>query len=268
MSSETWLSPLRHPLSRPAGRVVVLPHSGAGPNALLPLVARLPQDLDVLGATLPGRERRFVEEPGASPDEVVDGILAELSALPPAPTVLFGHSLGGSLALALAHAAPALCSALVISAQLPCGSQVERPDEWDDAALLSVIERGGGTPGELFADPGWRDHTLRLMRADLTLGGLLARRNADARVRHPLTVLGGEDDLLVPAAALASWADRADADPDFLILPGGHFYLLDEANLDRVAGAVARIALNRPDIELVAVNDLTDTALLAHLLRY
>ncbi|MER5888002.1 type I glyceraldehyde-3-phosphate dehydrogenase [Streptomyces sp. NPDC001941] len=36
----------------------------------------------------------------------------------------------------------------------------------------------------------------------------------------------------------------------------------------RIGRTVARIALNRPDIELVAVNDLTDTALLAHLLRY
>ena len=36
----------------------------------------------------------------------------------------------------------------------------------------------------------------------------------------------------------------------------------------RIGRAVARIALNLPDVEIVAINDLTDTATLAHLLKY
>ncbi|MCX5193518.1 alpha/beta fold hydrolase [Streptomyces sp. NBC_00249] len=218
---------------------MVIPHSGGGPNALLPLVGRLPDSLEVVGVTLPGRERRFAEDPEISPNDLVEGILAELSGLAPMPTVLFGHSLGGSIALALTLADPTVCSALVISAQLPDGSQIERPEEWDDSVLLAVVERGGGTPPGLLDDPAWREHMLRLLRADLTLGGRLARRNAQGRVAHPLTVIGGEQDLLVPAEKLNAWADRADAGLSSYILPGGHFYLMDEANCDIIAAAVA-----------------------------
>ncbi|MEU9987174.1 alpha/beta fold hydrolase [Streptomyces sp. NPDC048045] len=242
MPYETWLSPLRRPAHRPEARIVVIPHSGAGPNALLPLVKHVPAPFEVVGVTLPGRERRFAEEPEISPDDLLGGIAGELAALPALPTVLFGHSLGGSIAVALSVAQPGICSALVISAQLPCGSQVERPREWDEDALLRVLQRGGGTPAEMLDDPAWRDHTLRLLRADLTLGGQLALRNARARVTHPLTVLGGELDLLVPSERLGAWAERADAAVDSRVLPGGHFYLLDDANREAVAEAVTASA--------------------------
>jgi pyochelin biosynthesis protein PchC len=218
---------------------VVVPHSGAGPNSLLPLVKQVTGPFEVVGVTLPGRERRFTEEPETAPDDLLEGIARELAALPALPTVLFGHSLGGSIAFALSVLDPGICSALVISAQLPCGSQIERPGEWDEDALTRVLQRGGGTPAELLNDPVWRDHTLRLLRADLTLGGQLALRNAQARVAHPLTVLGGEQDLLVPAERLGSWAERADAAVESRVFPGGHFYLLDEVNRAAVAEAVA-----------------------------
>ncbi|MGX5184217.1 thioesterase II family protein [Streptomyces avermitilis] len=242
MSYEAWLSPLRRPTPRPEARIVVIPHSGAGPNALLPLVKHIPAPFEVVGVTLPGRERRFVEAPEISPDDLLGGIARELAALPSLPTVLFGHSLGGSIAFALSVTDPGSCSALVISAQLPCGSQIERPREWDEDALTRVLQRGGGTPAEMLNDPAWRDHTLRLLRADLTLGGQLALRNAQMRVAHPLTVLGGEQDLLVPAERLGAWAERADTAVDSRVLPGGHFYLLDDANREAVAEAVAASA--------------------------
>ncbi|MGW4226945.1 thioesterase II family protein [Streptomyces bauhiniae] len=242
MPYEPWLRPLRRPTSLPLARIVVIPHSGAGPNSLLPLVKYLPAPYEVLGVTLPGRERRFVEEPEVAPEDLLEGIARELSAMPSLPTVLFGHSLGGSIAFALSVMEPGICSALVISAQLPCGSQVERPSEWDDDALMSVLRRGGGTPAEMLDDPVWRDHTLRVLRADLTLGGQLALRNVEAGVAHPLTVIGGEQDLLVPAERLGAWAERADIAVDFRVLPGGHFYLLDDANLEAVADVVTAAA--------------------------
>ncbi|BDH07134.1 thioesterase II family protein [Streptomyces seoulensis] len=242
MPYEPWLSPLRRPTSLPLARIVVIPHSGAGPNSLLPLVKHVPAPFEVVGVTLPGRERRFGEEPEISPEDLLGGIARELSAMPSLPTVLFGHSLGGSIAFALSVMDPCLCSALVISAQLPCGSQIERPREWGDDALMGVLRRGGGTPAQMLDDPAWRDHTLRLLRADLALGGQLALRNAHSGVAHPLTVIGGEQDLLVPVERLGAWSERVDAAVDARVLPGGHFYLLDDANVEAVADVVTAAA--------------------------
>lgn len=239
MSHDVWIAHMRHRPRQSAGRVVVFPHSGAGPNALLPLVERLPGAYEVLGVTLPGRERRFGETAEVTPSELVAGLRRELSALDPCPTVLLGHSLGASIAVALALAEPAVCSALLVSAQLPGGSQAERPAGWDDADLLRIVEMGGGTPGELLADPTWRDHVLQLLRADLQLGAQLGHKNLEGVLSVPLRVLGGAEDRLVPAGQLALWKAHSTSDVQVKILPGGHFYLLDPANADAVAAEIS-----------------------------
>lgn len=55
---------LREAVTAPRARLLVFPHSGSGPNSLFPLVEPLPEDVEVLGLSLPGRERRFGEPPG------------------------------------------------------------------------------------------------------------------------------------------------------------------------------------------------------------
>ncbi|MFG2521038.1 thioesterase II family protein [Streptomyces sp. NPDC048527] len=230
---------MRQPPHDPARRVVVFPHSGAGPNTLLPLVEQLPAEYEVLGVTLPGRERRFAESPEVAPSDLVAAVGRELTALKPCPTLFFGHSLGASIAVAVALAEPATCSALLVSAQLPGGSQIERSAEWDDADLLRVMEQGDGTPAELLADPVWLEHTLQLLRADLQLGGALGKLSLQALPAVPLTVLGGSQDRLVPAERLAEWSARASVDVRVKLFPGGHFYLLDQANIAAVAAEIA-----------------------------
>ncbi|MGW7074196.1 thioesterase II family protein [Streptomyces sp. NPDC054871] len=232
---------MRQRPSQPAGRVVVFPHSGAGPNALLPVVERLPAAYEVLGVTLPGRERRFGESAEVAPSELMAGLRQELSALDSCPTVFLGHSLGASIAVALALAEPSLCAALLVSAQLPGGSQIERPAVWDESDLLRIVELGGGTPTELLADPVWRAHVLQLLSSDLQLGAQLGRSNVEGVLRVPLTVLGGAEDRLVSADRLASWKAHSTGDVQVKVLPGGHFYLLDPANADAVTAEIAAL---------------------------
>ncbi|WP_248965384.1 thioesterase II family protein [Sphaerisporangium perillae] len=117
--SGTWTAEMRPARAEPEGRIVVFPHAGAGPNALMPLLACLPEAYDVLGVTLPGRERRFgesYENTPSDPGAVVTGILGELAALPSCPTVFFGHSMGVAVAVAMALAEPGACGRLVLSA--------------------------------------------------------------------------------------------------------------------------------------------------------
>ncbi|MFC7385212.1 thioesterase II family protein [Sphaerisporangium rhizosphaerae] len=237
----TWTAALRAARGEPEGRVVVFPHAGAGPNALMPLLAALPDTYDVLGVTLPGRERRFSESYDRTPEDpgaVVDGVLAELTGLPSCATVYFGHSMGVSVAVAVALADPGACARLVLSAHPPAGVKFEREAAWNDAVLLEVVRLGGGTPQEIMDSPFWRTYVLGLLRSDLTLAARLVRRNLDGRITMPLTVLGGDRDELVSVRELVAWQDRAEAGARMRVFPGGHFYLLDEPNRRAVAAEI------------------------------
>lgn len=253
-SRKEWTAVLRPARGAgPHGRVVAVPNAGAGPNSLLPLLKRLPDSIEVVGVTLPGRERRYTETFADTPDDppaVVRAVLGELRRMPALPTVYFGHSMGSVLAAALALEAPDLCAGLVLSAPpdvdagVPgdagtAGYSGDSGDAWDEAALLDVVRRGGGTPAEVLADPFFRDRVLSLLRCDLTLGRRLARLNAGRALPVPPTVLTGEDDALVTGPEPAAWTTYASAGRRQRSFPGGHFYLLDPNNRDAVAAEIS-----------------------------
>jgi surfactin synthase thioesterase subunit len=234
-----WTAVLRAAQEEPARRLVLVPHAGSGPNALMPAVAGLPGDYEIVGVTMPGRERRLAEEVvdlSADPHAVVAGILDELAALPRRHTVLLGHSMGAGVAVALTLAKPDGFAAAVLSAYPSGGAAPERAGSWTDADLLEILRLGGGTPDAVLTTEFWRRQVLDVLRADLALSARLGE--LPGRVPVPLTVLGGASDELVPAVELGGWARRAGAGLRSRILPGGHFYLLDPANRAALTAAV------------------------------
>lgn len=229
-----WVGPLR-PAPAPRARVVLFPQAGAGPHALMPLVAELPPDLEVLGVTLPGRERRWGEDVtslASDPIAVVRAVRTELatSAL---PTVLVGHSMGAVLAAGVALGRPRRFAGLVLSALPASGSPAQRAGRWCDRQLLELVDRGGGTPREVLSSPSWRAHVLALLRADLTLGVRLLAQLDLRLLDLPVTVLDGADDELATSSVPAAVPARRRT------FPGGHFFLLEETSRRRVAAEIA-----------------------------
>ena len=235
-----WISVLR-PATRGAQyRVLIVPHAGAGPNALAPLWECLPVDVEVAGVTLPGRERRFADGAAAvpdDPDDVIAAVLAEIAGLRPLPTVLFGHSLGAAIAAAVVDEQPAWFDSVVLSSYPAEGTAADRAGRWPTARLMEIVDAAGGTPAEVVGNPVWREFLLDLLRKDLTLGARLASR-AVGPFPVPLTVLHGADDRLVARSDQAVWLSRAGAGLRMRTLPGGHFYLLDEPNRYPVADEI------------------------------
>ncbi|WP_158674549.1 thioesterase II family protein [Streptomyces hoynatensis] len=232
-----WWSPLYAP-ARPRGRVLLFPHSGGGPHALLPLAAALGEEAEVLGLTLPGRDHRFAEPPASRVAGVLGSVEREVLPLPPLPTAFFGCSLGALLAVHVAARFPGLPAGLVLAAQSP-GSRRRWVDEAEtEEELLRVFDLAGGLPPAVLGDPETRAGLLARLRADLRLGAEAGRDFGRLRAACPLTVFGGRLDPLVPVDCLPGWAAQTGAECRVVPLEGGHFAFLAPENRPRVAAAL------------------------------
>ncbi|MEU6770731.1 alpha/beta fold hydrolase [Streptomyces sp. NPDC046759] len=212
------------PAARPGGpRVVVFPHAGGGARRYREVLAPLPPDVEVVGVTLPGRERRADLSPRTTLAQVLAGITAELRTPDAGHTVLYGHSLGALLALLVAHPGQVRCDALVVSCSMPGRRAFPRPALLGTRAGLSaVLARHGLSPVALddaSLSPGHRAlaHDLALAQeALIAVDGL--------RVDVPLTALAGDQDPLVPPAGLPLWGHLTGGAFRSRVTEGGHFF--------------------------------------------
>ncbi|MCY7287067.1 MAG: alpha/beta fold hydrolase, partial [Cryobacterium sp.] len=217
--------------------------AGAGPHTLMPLINHIPDRFDVVGVTLPGRESRSAENFTTTPSDpqaAVDAVLQEIVSLPALPTVLFGHSMGAALAAAVALSRPDPFTAVVLSAYPLGGSAAHRAGRWQDSEMLAIVRQGRGTPEEVTGSPAWRRRVLDLLRSDLTLSVRLVVGVGTRQPAVPVTVLCGDADHVVATPDPVGWERNGDAAVRFRTFPGGHFYLLDEANMVEVATEISR----------------------------
>ncbi|MEV6247791.1 alpha/beta fold hydrolase [Streptomyces sp. NPDC051742] len=241
-----WIFPLRKPTGSPTSRLVVFPYGASGPTSLRPLLNRLPETVEVLGAALPGRERRFGEPPATTVAEIVSGIAEGLAAREELPTYLFGHSMGAGLAVAFALAHPGSCEGLVLSGRPPRSAGRSALQGFSDEEIVSFLARVGNTRPELVRDAFWRDRLLQLFRSDAALDLRTAEVIAGGVLRERLLVLGGSEDPDIDVSELGEWAELTTGGCTVEVFPGGHFFLLDtdtsQAVLDAIAGLVHAVS--------------------------
>ncbi|QTT77108.1 type I polyketide synthase [Streptomyces mobaraensis NBRC 13819 = DSM 40847] len=232
-------------------RLFVFPHAGGGPQTFRTWPAGLPDDVETVSYTLPGRGRRQDEPPYQDwPSLVADLVRWVELHDDGAPFALFGHSFGALLAFdvcrELIRADGRRPSALLLSAHRaphlpPDTVKHSLPED----VFTGHVRDWGLVPEDLLAD----EEVLRLLlpplRADLRLDETYPCRTGDGtgvRLDVPCAVYGGTADPTVDAAELHAWrAHFTDDTPfDVELLPGGHFYLRDsEAAL--LAGVTRRL---------------------------
>ena len=234
---------------RAQARLVVFPHSAAGPNALLPVVQRLPDTVELIGVTLPGRERRFGESPSTTLADTLANVRRELAERQPLPTSLFGHSLGASVAFALALSTQDVYHAVVVSGQLPTRLPNSLALQATDAQLVSFLQSAGQTEPEILRDEFWRRHLLHLLRCDLALAHAASDFGAGGVIQAHLLALGGAQDRQVEPALLGGWHSRTASTSAVRIFPGGHFYLLDRHNVPAITEEL-RTLLTRTEVRI------------------
>lgn len=230
-------------------RLLCLPHAGGAAAAFRDWPGELPPDVHHLAVQYPGRADRLAEPPIDRMDTLVDGVLAGIGAIPGPPLVLFGHSMGASVAhevaLGLERRGRPVEHLIVSGRPAPSAQRPGVVHLRGDEALLADIRRLGGTSGELLDNPESRSLILPGLRADYRL--IETYRPRPGRpLTCPVTAIVGDRDTEVSLADAQAWAEVTEGDFQHVVLAGDHMSLITEpralirALLDRLGVPTVR----------------------------
>ncbi|MEU6229768.1 alpha/beta fold hydrolase [Streptomyces sp. NPDC047042] len=230
MNPDIWL-----PAAPPTGaaatrRLLILPHAGSGTAAWFGWRSLLPDDVDLRVGRLPGRETRLAEQPLTSAADAMHALCAAYRALPPLPTVVFGHSLGALLARGLCAAAPHTVRALVVSGEVAPGSGSRSHGDVlglpDHEFAIEVHKRWGAVPPQILDAPEFLSIFLPPLRGDLALVDSFPEEIGES-IDMPLFVFAGvEDDL--DEVGIQRWKSHTNGAVKLFRHPGAHMAVLED----------------------------------------
>jgi len=206
--------------------LICLPFAGVGPSFFNEWGSLTSGRLEVIAVELPGREKRFVEEPYRDVATAVTGILPEVLERVGKRdrVIIFGHSLGAVLAYELSHQLAKtthiqVAHLVVSGSPAPC---------LDDQAFLAQVREFAGYDHPALNDPDLRDMLLPVLRADVEM-----HENYCPSWNNPLPVsitsVRGTDDELVSREEAAQWHSATTMPLQVVELPGSHMYLITSA---------------------------------------
>ncbi|MFC9653001.1 MULTISPECIES: thioesterase II family protein [unclassified Streptomyces] len=212
-------------------RLVCLPHAGGSASFYLPVTRALSPRAEVTAVQYPGRQDRRNETPLADIGLIADRIAAELRTVTDRPYALFGHSMGAIVGFEVARRLEAEGNGptrLFVSGRR--SPLLDRGDEWQPATddeVISEIRSLDGTHGALLDDAEMRDMILPALRADYAaVRGY--RYRPGTPLACPVTAFTGDADRKAPVEAVEAWADLTLGGFGLHVLPGGHFFLVDQ----------------------------------------
>jgi surfactin synthase thioesterase subunit len=232
-TSTAWLLDMA-PRKCAAIRLICIPQAGAGPLTFRSWYAYLPQEIEMCGVRLPGREMRLREPPIVDLNALLPQIARALKAKMTGPYALFGHSMGAVIAYEMArylfasekrgpehlfvsgHGAP----------HLP--RDFESLSGLSDAELIDKMRELGGSPPEVLAHPELMQLLLPVLRSDFTICENY-RYVPGPPLPCPITALGGLKDRWVTREAIEAWRVHTRSAFSARMLFGDHFFHLSHA---------------------------------------
>ncbi len=236
-----------HPSQASTARLVCFPHAGGSASYYRPVSTRFAGAVDVIAWQYPGRQDRR-HEPGITDiDVLVDRITEQFMALSPKPTILFGHSMGATLAFEVAwrleRAGFSEPLRVVASGRrAPMIDHGERVHLKNDAGLLAEMRLLNGTDDAVLADEEIVRMALPAIRSDYqaieTYSYVPGRM-----VNCPVTVLTGDADPRTAIEDASQWRSVTNGAFRMKVFPGGHFYLAKNATAvnDEIAAELEQL---------------------------
>ncbi|MGW9504424.1 amino acid adenylation domain-containing protein [Streptomyces albidoflavus] len=257
-----WLRVLRPAAAEPRARVLCVSGMGGTTGGHLPLAAHLPDDVELIGVQMPGRETRTAEAPATDMMAVADQVVAALAdpGRLDLPFVLYGHSQGSWLCWEVAHrlahrpgvAPHALLPVCGLPPMVPPTEGLDRlaglvtgrdeaPTPAEAAPLLAGI-----LPPEVLADEELLTDYLVRLRSDVELAEN-HRRVLDGYTRPALAVpvlpVEGSADPVLSPGSMEVWSPLTTGEFAMRVIEGTHSAPLDNpaALAAEITRALARI---------------------------
>ncbi len=212
-------------------RLVCFPHAGGAASYFHPLATALAPEADVISLQYPGRQDRRLEPLLPDVATMADRITEVLATQEPLPTVLFGHSLGATLAFEVAwrqQQAGAGPAAVVASGRRgPGTTRDEAVHRLDDEGLLAEITSMDASNAALLNDEIMR-MSLPAIRSDFRAAELYTLPGEQV-LTCPVTVLLGDADPKCTVDEARQWQEHTSGRFGLRVWPGGHFYLAQHA---------------------------------------
>lgn len=211
-------------------RLFCFPYAGGGTAAYNGWAARLPRNIEVCLAQLPGREARLREAALSSVVSLVEALGQHMRPYLDKPFAFFGHSMGAVVAFELARHLRGVYGVepqhLFVSArrapQLP--SDERKTYQLPDREFLAEVMRLNGTPREVLENEELMLLMLPLLRADFAVCQT-HRYIPGAPLGGSITAFGGLQDHETGREQLAGWAEQTSARFRLQMLPGDHFFV-------------------------------------------
>ncbi|HEU4726930.1 MAG TPA: alpha/beta fold hydrolase [Kofleriaceae bacterium] len=227
-----WSRQARPDPTPAALRLVCFPYGGGGAGIYRTWHKALPETVEVLAIDLPGRERRFREQPFDRLGPLVAALTDAVAPALQSPFAIYGHSLGALVGFSFARelrrrALPGPVHLFLSGRRAPQLPERSPIRHLPDPEFQARVQRLGGVPDAVARDPEVMAFFLPVLRADFTVAET-ATFTDEPPLACPITALGGADDERAAPAELDAWRVHTSAAFARELFPGGHFYLQSE----------------------------------------
>jgi len=216
-----------------AARIICLPHAGGSASFFRRWIDDLPDTVELVAVQYPGREERFADALIETMSAMIDELIEAIPPVINLPYLLFGHSMGASVAhelcLALIQRGLRLPQRLVVSArEAPIHHQSGHWHSATDTDLCEEIFRLGGTSSTLLQSDELRALMLPIIRSDYHLIETYHPTTCETPLPLSISAFVGSDDIELTTEQAADWVQFTAREFDLRIFNGGHFYLQDQ----------------------------------------
>lgn len=215
--------------SDPTVRLVCFPHAGGSASYFFALAKALPPHVEVQAVQYPGRQDRYsepcIDDVVTLAEELVDVLAAQRDL----PLVLFGHSMGATVAFEIARRLvlqqpDGPLTGMIVSAR--CAPSKHRSNGihlLDDDGILAEMGKLSGTEAAVLDDEELIRMVLPAIRNDYKAAETY-RYTPGAPLPVPIVGLCGDSDPRVSPSDVDEWRAHTSAGYTSHVLPGGHFY--------------------------------------------
>ncbi|AUI64329.1 thioesterase II family protein [Amycolatopsis azurea] len=247
--TEPWIRRFQ-PAEDAATRLVCFPHAGGSASYFFPVARTLAPKLDVLAVQYPGRQDRRAEPGIDNVPGLVSACVENLLPWLDKPVVLFGHSLGATVAFEVARVLtgqgrPPL--ALVVTGRrAPSRHFPEENYLSSDDRLIEIVRELSGDEDPVSGNEEILRMSLPSIRNDFKAAETY-RYEPGEPLPCPIHAMSGTADPKAPVEDVRAWGEHTSGHFEMKTFPGGHFFLnvhgaAVNEEISRVASSTLRSA--------------------------